>query len=450
MSKQPCLDASSCTVRRPSSPHHTSFPRVCWRPTEKPGANDKIAVAGIGIGRQGSAFDEQFGQASDVRIIGIADVNLPRAQANTKRSAASSPARTTARCLERKDVDAIVTATPDHWRALVSIHAAQAGKDIYAEKPMTLTILEGRRMAQAVRKYERVFQTGSQQRSQSQNRYGCELVRNGRIGKITKVVGHNYPSPWNCQLPGQPVPEGWTGTCGAAPPNRFPTTRTSTRPRQSRLDLVSALLRRRNDRLGRPRSRPDPMGPGHGRKRPDRHLGRGPGFDPPTYTEPTPRGPGEKQCSQPIIHYRYANGIEVVMDNGNPGGGIFYGDKGKIEIFRGRVTSNPAEIVTEPIRTVRHLYKRVGSVCIPDAHNPGSSGRTCHSARGSGIRLARMLRQEDLLVMFSSISCLHIFCLLLLERRVDERLDSVDLAGSNAMQATMLQHRSRGRWGHSF
>ncbi|MDP6721606.1 MAG: Gfo/Idh/MocA family oxidoreductase, partial [Pirellulaceae bacterium] len=182
----------------------------------RPGANDKIHVAGIGIGRQGSGLMGQLAGQPDVQIVGIADVNLPRAEANTKKFGGQFACQDYRRILDRKDVDAIVTATPDHWRALVSIHAAQAGKDIYAEKPMTLTILEGRRMAQAARKYERVFQTGSQQRSQAANRYGCELVRNGRIGKITKVVGFNYPSPWNCQLPAQTVPDGldWDMWCG--------------------------------------------------------------------------------------------------------------------------------------------------------------------------------------------------------------------------------------------
>ena len=173
-------------------------------------------------------------------------------------------------------MDAIITATPDHWRSLVCIHACQAGKDIYAEKPMTLTIREGRLMVQAVRKYGRVFQTGSQQRSQKENRFGCELIRNGRVGKISLVIGHNYPSPWECALPAQTVPQGldWDLWCG--PNELVPYNVDLCTPRgQPGLDLVPALFGRRNDRLGRARIGPDPVGAGHGRDRSGRGLDRG-------------------------------------------------------------------------------------------------------------------------------------------------------------------------------
>ncbi len=84
----------------------------------------------------------------------------------------------------------------------------------------------------------------------------------------------------------------------------------------------------------------------------------GPKFNPPTYKEPESRTRGEKMCSSPLVFFRYANGVTVKLDNGNPGGAIFIGDQGKIEIFRGRVTSNPAELVNEPIGDDElHLYK---------------------------------------------------------------------------------------------
>ncbi len=356
------------------------------------GPNDKIGVAGIGIGRQGGALMGSFSKQPDVRVIGIADVNLPRAQANTKKFGGQFAFQDYHRILERADVDAIVTATPDHWRALVCIHAAQANKDIYAEKPMTLTIVEGRRMAQAVRKYGRVFQTGSQQRSQPENRYGCELVRNGRIGKITKVIGHNYPSPWYGKFAGQPVPNGldWDRWCG--PTKVVPYHKDIYTPR-AQPGWISF----------QPYSGGEITGWGaHGIDQIQWALGmdetgpteiwvEGPQYNPPTYEKPTGRGPGEKQCSQPVIHYRYANGIEVVLDNGNPGGGIFHGEKGKIEIFRGRVTSNPAEVVKVPIRDDElRLYKSANhhrnwleciksrARCIADVEIGHRSTTMCH------------------------------------------------------------------------
>jgi predicted dehydrogenase len=343
--------AATAAVAAPSL-----VPRHVLAAPGRPGANDRIGLGGIGIGRQGSGVIRRGGD--QVRVVAIADVNLPRAHEMAARFQGEAY-QDYRKLLERKDIDAIVTATPDHWRALVCIHACQANKDIYAEKPMTLTIREGRLMVQAVRKYKRVFQTGSQQRSQAQNRYGCELVRNGRIGKIHTVIGHNYPSPWECALPAQPVPDGldWDMWCG---PNEVV---------PYHIDLYTP---RRNPGWisFRPYSGGEMTGWGaHGLDQIQWALGmddtgpvevwtEGPKFDPPTYTEPESRERGEKRCSKPMIFYRYANGVVLKLDNGNPGGGIFVGEKGKIEIFRGRVTSNPAEIVKEPIRDDEiHLYK---------------------------------------------------------------------------------------------
>src|SRR5262245_31203223 len=89
--------------------------------------------------------------------------------------------------LEDKNVDAVVITVPDHWHALMTIDACAAGKDVYCEKPLTLTIAEGRAMVNAARKYKRVVQTGSQQRSDDRFRQACELVRNGKIGKVHTV-----------------------------------------------------------------------------------------------------------------------------------------------------------------------------------------------------------------------------------------------------------------------
>ncbi len=333
-------------------------PRHVLSSPENAGANDRIGVAGIGVGRQGGGLVRGAKGKRDVRMVAVADVNLPRAQGMAK-ALGAEPYQDYRKLLERKDVDAIVTATPDHWRALVCIHACQADKDIYAEKPMTLTIREGRLMVQAVRKYGRVFQTGSQQRSNAQNRLGCELVRNGRIGKVKMVIGSNYPSPWECALPSQSVPEGldWDMWCG--PTEVAPYHSDLYKPRANP-GWISF----------RPYSGGEMTGWGaHGLDQVQWALGmdesgpvevwtEGDEFDPPTYTAPESRSRGEKTCRSPMIHYRYPDGVTLKLDNGNPGGAIFIGEKGKIEIFRGRVTSNPAELVKEPIKDDEiHLYK---------------------------------------------------------------------------------------------
>jgi predicted dehydrogenase len=109
--------------------------------------------------------------------------------------------------LERKDIDAVVIASPDHWHAMMAIDAAKAGKDIYCEKPLALTVAEGRAMVLAARKYNRVFQTGNMQRSWRNFRHACEMVYNGYIGEIKEVnvsVGDPVKA---CELPAEPEPD---------------------------------------------------------------------------------------------------------------------------------------------------------------------------------------------------------------------------------------------------
>jgi predicted dehydrogenase len=127
--------------------------------------------------------------------------------------------------LARPDLDAVAIITPDHWHAIMTVLAAKAGKDIYCQKPLTLTIAEGRDMIAAVRAQRRILQTGSQWRSNAMMRHACELVRNGRIGKLerveTYVAANNFTGPG----PGwkeMPVPEGfdyemWLGPAPQAP-----------------------------------------------------------------------------------------------------------------------------------------------------------------------------------------------------------------------------------------
>jgi predicted dehydrogenase len=371
---------------------------------DQPGANDRIGLAGIGIGRQGGGLMRGAASSKQARIVAIADVHIKRGEETVKSLGGQSAYQDYRKLLERKDVDAIITATPDHWRALVCIHACQAGKDIYAEKPMTLTIREGRLMVDAVRKYKRVLQTGSQQRSTAANRHGCELIRNGRIGKVHTVIGHNYPSPWECALPGQPVPEGldWDMWCGPAEVVPYHTDLYKPRANPGWISF-------------RPYSGGEMTGWGaHGLDQIQWALGmdesgpvevwtEGEKFNPPTYTQPESRARGEKMCRTPMVFYRYADDITLKLDNGNPGGAIFIGDAGKIEIFRGRVTSNPAEIAKDPLTDAKvRLYESNNHLqnwfdCIKSRERPVAdveighrSSTVCHLgniARWAGRRL---------------------------------------------------------------
>jgi predicted dehydrogenase len=125
--------------------------------------------------------------------------------------------------LARKDIDAVIICTPDHWHAVMTIEACRAGKDVYVEKPMSHSIEEGRAMANAVAKYGRVLQVGNMQRSWQNFRHACELVRNGYIGQIREIKVSVGPPPIPYDLQPQPVPPtlDWERWIGPGPMNPF-------------------------------------------------------------------------------------------------------------------------------------------------------------------------------------------------------------------------------------
>ena len=174
------------------------------------GASERVRTGHIGLGGQGKSNLNHFLENAAV----LCDVDQSRAAAAAKTLAEKGIECQTAtdyrRVLDREDIDAVVISTPDHWHALTTIHACQAGKDVYCEKPLSLTIAEGRKMVQAARDHQRIVQTGSQQRSGAEFRRACELVRNGALGKVnTILVG--IPG---CNHAGESVPD-------ADPPSGF-------------------------------------------------------------------------------------------------------------------------------------------------------------------------------------------------------------------------------------
>ncbi|MHB1309645.1 MAG: Gfo/Idh/MocA family protein [Limisphaerales bacterium] len=181
------------------------------------GPNDKPGIGLIGCGGQGRG---DCGAAQHYgKVIAVADVDDRQAEQAQKQFGAEHRYNDFRQLLERDDIHAIVNGTPDHWHTLVNLAAVKAGKDIYTEKPLTLTIDEGRRLVKAVREHQRVVQVGSQQRSDPQFRLACELVRNGRIGKLQHMVVGLPTGPREGPFPPKPVPAGmnWDGYVGQAP-----------------------------------------------------------------------------------------------------------------------------------------------------------------------------------------------------------------------------------------
>jgi len=207
------------------------------RPRGHPPPSERITVGVIGIGAMGAGHVGRCLGDPSVQVIAVCDVDrLRREQARGRVDAAYSQARPGAsfkgcaayndyrEMLARPDLDGVIIATPDHWHALQSVDAARAGKDVYCEKPISLTIAEGRRVVDVMRQCATVFQTGTQYRSMPPIRAACRFIREGGLGKVrhvftqwSRVDGACVPS--SAPAPAEPVPEGldWDLWVGPAP-----------------------------------------------------------------------------------------------------------------------------------------------------------------------------------------------------------------------------------------
>lgn len=235
--------------------------------------------------------------------------------------------------LARKDIDALVIGLPDHWHAPVYINAAKAGKHIYGEKPLTLTIHEAKACIDAVRKHKVVFQTGSQQRSSKEFRTAIEYVRNGRLGKIKRVLVDVGGPSKPCDLKEEPMEPGldWDRWLGPAPMRPY---NSILSPRGIH-DHFPAWRQYREYSGG---SMTD-FGAHH--------------FDIAQWgldmdrSGPVEIVPPEDPSKGKGVKFIYANGIEMI----HTGGGfiVFEGENGKIMVNRGKLQSDPESILKEPL-----------------------------------------------------------------------------------------------------
>ncbi len=193
--------------------------------TEIRSPNERAAIALIGCGGMGRGDAQNAQRFGD--LVAVCDVDRSHAEAASKQftkdgkvPAIYSDFR---KLLERNDIQVVVAATPDHWHTLVNLACVKAGKDVYGEKPLTLTIDEGKHLVQAVRGNKRVFQTGSQQRSDARFRLACELVRNQRIGKLKQVIAWLPAGLREGPFKSVPVPKelDWDFWQGQAPGNDY-------------------------------------------------------------------------------------------------------------------------------------------------------------------------------------------------------------------------------------
>jgi predicted dehydrogenase len=190
-------------------------------PDSNPSPSDRPGIALIGCGGMGRGNGTDARRFGDLIAICDVDDNHSAAAAEQYTEGGKKPViyNDFRKLLERRDVHAVINATPDHWHTLINIAAAKAGKDVYGQKPLSLTIEEGRRVVSAVRENKIVFQTGSQQRSSARFRLACELIRNGRIGQLTQVTVWLPAGLRGGPFATKPVPAGlnWDFWLGQAP-----------------------------------------------------------------------------------------------------------------------------------------------------------------------------------------------------------------------------------------
>jgi len=297
------------------------------------GANDEITAGIIGLGGPAG------GGGGGTRKIAVCDVREDKL-ARYRQDKNVTVYTDFRELLTREDIDVVFIGTPDHWHCLPAIAAAKAGKDIYCEKPLSLTIREARAMVNAVRRYGRVFQTGSQQRSEYDGkfRFACEMVRSGRIGQLKSIVVNVGGPSRDCYEPAQPTPPGvdWDMWLGPAP----------WRPYNERI--------LKGWRAYRDYSGGGMTDWGH------HHFDIAQWALDADDTGPVEIVPPNGKDVQ-LLTYIYANGVEVTHGGEGGAGVIFRGTEGKIRVDRGKLETEPAGIMQKPIGPDEvHLYNTTG------------------------------------------------------------------------------------------
>ncbi|MCA9177096.1 MAG: Gfo/Idh/MocA family oxidoreductase [Planctomycetales bacterium] len=367
-------------------------------------ANDRLTLGFIGIGMMGRGHLSRFLGMNDVQVLAVCDVEKTRRenarQAVEARYAEAKKSGAYRGCdeytdfrelLARKDIDAVLIATPDHWHAIPCIQAAKSGKHIYCEKPLTFTIREGRMIADAVRDAKVIFQTGSQQRSEfgGKFRQAADLIRNGRIGKVKTVrVGVGGP-PKPCDLPELEAPgdvdwQMWVGPsvyrgyneilCPRGMHKHFPAFR------QYREYAGGSLA---------------DMGAHHFDIA---QWALGMDASGPIKVEPPADG------AETGLKFTYRDGVE--MFHGGPSGCTFEGTEGTLYVDRGALTASSAEILETPLPdNAERVYLSTdhsrnwiecirggkATICPPEVGH--RSATICHLAN-IGYRLGRALNWD--------------------------------------------------------
>jgi predicted dehydrogenase len=302
------------------------------------GAGDRLVFGAIGLNGQGLAV---MGGVKD-QVAAVCDVDKNNlARAVDRCGGKAEGFGDYRKLLERKDLDAVIVATPDHWHALITIDACKAGKDVYCEKPLTLTVVEGRKVVETARAQKRIVQTGSQQRSGKDFRLACELVRNGRLGKLQKVLvglpGVNFKGP---AVPDSEPPayldyDFWLGPAPKRPYNE--------KRVHYNFRFFWDYSGGQMTNFGAHDIDIAQWGLGMDESGPVSCEGSGT-FHPEKWFEVP------QSCR---VTHTYASGVQVIVGQGQkdiPGNVTFIGSDGEIHVNRGKIASKPEDIIKQPLK----------------------------------------------------------------------------------------------------
>jgi len=336
----------------------TIVPSSVFGRDDKAAPSERITVGFIGCGKMANDYHlSELLKFGDVQALAVCEVDRTRREHAKRRVEKAYEGKTPTHVCDtysdfrelvgRKDIDAVCIATPEHWHVIPAIEAMKAGKDVYCEKPLTLTLAEGKRIIEVARKYKRVFQTGSQQRSNvfGHFREAAEIIRSGRVGKIqTVTVGVGGPSKW-CDLAAEAMEPGldWNLWLGPAPMRPY-----------------NSILSPRGVHKHFPAWRDYREYAGGGHADMGAHH-----YDIAQWCLGMDNS-GPEEILPPLVPnahhgvtYRYANG--VVMVHGGPSGCTFTGTDGTLRIDRDHLSSDPTAIVKDPLGAKDvHLEKSPG------------------------------------------------------------------------------------------
>ncbi len=374
-----------------------AFPTIVPSSVFSAGApSNRITMGCIGLGGKGTGNMKGFKGMSGCEVVAVCDADVKHmGRAGQAAGLTASSSYTDFReVLARDDIDAVSIATPDHWHVPMSVAAVRAGMDVFCEKPLTLAIAEGRVLADEVKRYGRVFQTGSQQRSGSEFRFACELVRNGRIGKLhtirVEIHGNNRECPptWEAE----PVPEGFDYDMWLGPAPWEPYTEQRCHY-QFRFILDYSGGQMTN--WGAHYLDIAQWGNGADDTGPVEIVGSG----------DFPKTGLFTTAQNEKIEYTYANGVKLFLKSGS-GHTRFEGSEGWVDVTRGKIDAEPKSLLTSKIGPDEiHLYdsndhkrnfldcikSRKDTICTAEIGHRSSS--VCHLGN-IAMQLGRKLKWD--------------------------------------------------------